>query len=58
MVPSGVGRIVPNDQLGGGGVVVHINVSGVRDEGHLRQSASQVAAQAAVALQRASRRNN
>ena len=57
MVPSGVGRIVPNDQLGGGGVVVNINVSGVRDSADLRQSSGQVAAQAGLAVQRAMRRN-
>lgn len=57
MVPSGVGRIVPNDQLGGGGVVVNINVSGVRDSADLRQSSGQLAAQAGLAVQRAMRRN-
>jgi len=57
MVPSGVGRIVPNDQIGGGGVVVHLNVSGVRDSADLRQSSGQVAAQAGLAVQRALRRN-
>lgn len=55
--PGVAGRVIPNDAMPNG-VVVNINVSGVRDDGHLRQSASQVAAQAAVALQRASRRNN
>lgn len=55
--PGVAGRVIPNDAMPNG-VTVNINVSGVRDEGHLRQSASQVAAQAAVALQRASRRNN
>lgn len=55
--PGVAGRVIPNDAMPSG-VTVNINVSGVRDDGHLRQSASQVAAQAAVALQRASRRNN
>lgn len=56
-VPSGAGRIVPNHQLGGGGVVVNINVSGIQDARGLRESASQVAARAGQAVNMAVRRN-
>lgn len=57
MVPSGAGRIIPNGQFGGGGVVVNMNVYGVRDSSDLRQSSAQVAAQAGLAVQRAMNRN-
>lgn len=56
MVPSGAGRIIPNGQFGGG-IVVNLNVSGVRDSSDLRQSSAQVAAQAGLAVQRAMNRN-
>ena len=37
-VPSGSGRIVPNNQLGGGGTVINLTVNGAIDsEGTARQ---------------------
>lgn len=45
----------PDQKSGGGGVTVHIHVSGVRDEGGLRRSANQVAAAAAAAVNNARR---
>lgn len=56
MVPSGSGRIIPNGQMSGG-VVVNLNLSGLRDSSDLRQSSAQVAAQAGLAVQRAMSRN-
>ena len=56
MVPSGSGRIIPNGQMSGG-VVVNLNLSGLRDSSDLRQSSAQVAAQAGIAVQRAMSRN-
>lgn len=56
MVPSGAGRIIPNGQMSGG-VVVNLNLSGLRDSSDLRQSSAQVAAQAGLAVQRAMSRN-
>ena len=58
MVPSGMGRIIPNHELsGGGGVVVNIAISGVQDARGLRESANQVAARSGQAVQRALARN-
>ena len=57
VVPSNSGTVIPNNQIGGSSLTVNINVSGVQNEGGLRQSASQVAQAAAAAAQRAMSRN-
>lgn len=55
--PKQSGAITPNDKVSGGSVVVNINVSGVKDEGSLRQTTSQIAMNAGMAVQRSQSRN-
>ncbi len=59
-VPKTNGNIVPTHRAGsssgGENITVHVNVTGVRDEGGLRQSAAQVGADTARAISR-TRRN-
>lgn len=52
--PGSGGRIVPNNSVGGN-LSVSINVNGVRDEGGLKMASSQIAAEAARAVQRGQR---
>lgn len=52
--PQGSGNITPNNKLTGT-TTININVSGIRDEGGLKQAAGQIAAQAARAVSRGNR---
>lgn len=57
-LPRGA-QVIPNNKLGmqGNQIVVNVNVSGVRDEGSLNRSATQIAQQVGSAAQRAIARN-
>jgi hypothetical protein len=57
-MPRGA-QVIPNNKLSaqGGQVTVNINVSGVRDEGSLKQTAAQIAQRAGREAQRAQARN-
>jgi len=53
--PATAGRINPD--VGGGGVVVNMNISGITDSRGIRESSAQLAARAGTAVQRAQQRN-
>ena len=49
--------VIDHTKGGGGSVNININVSGVKDEGTLKQTAAQIAQRAGSAAQRAQARN-